>query len=69
MQQLDMAQRQQVEQQYQAAFQQAQQTGYQQVVRLAQQIRKGALRPACQVATLRARRRELGQESGGVPGW
>lgn len=40
MQQLDMAQRQQVEQQYQAAFQQAQQTGYQQVVGLTQQYEK-----------------------------
>ena len=40
MQQLDMAQRQQVEQQYHAAFQQAQQTGYQQVVGLTQQYEK-----------------------------
>lgn len=40
MQQLDMAQRQQVEQQYQAAFQQAQQAGYQQVVGLTQQYEK-----------------------------
>lgn len=40
MQQLDMAQRQQVEQQYQAAFQQAQQTGYQQVVDLTQRYEK-----------------------------